>query len=614
MRTILVILIVFLLVPAEGYSQQKTRQQHLDSLLAEVPRMKEDSNAVKLLRNISSLYRPVNSHQSVAFARRSLELAKKIKFKRAYARCYLVLGDAYSEKTEYALALDYYFKALDEYRAANNEEGIADVYLQVGHVYWAQANTKKSEEYLEKARTMSIAQKDTGRWISVLVHLGSLSHNDARKSMDYYLLGLDLAERKGQVSTIMSLTSNVGNGYQLLGQYNKAMVYYAKALRTAEALGITDHVATINSNMGLMLVSIADSVSVPGDSLVPAGRETRLSKAIELLKKSLRISQEAGVYTIIPAITGGLATAYQMKGDYKEAYAWLEKFVVGKDSIFSNEKSDKIAELESKRALLLKDKDIQLANLALAKKRNETTLYIITSALLLIITFILFRNFRKQKKSNALLEKEKSCSDNLLLNILPAEVAEELKEKGDAKAKQYDEVSVLFTDFVDFTGTAEHMSPQDLVKELHDCFTVFDAIIERNGLEKIKTIGDAYMAVCGLPNKDTNNAYKAVQAALEIRDYIENRNKQKRGFNIRIGVNSGPVVAGIVGVKKFAYDIWGDAVNTAARMEQHGTPGEVNISRSTYDLVKDHFRCTSRGKLAVKNKGEVEMFFVREKL
>lgn len=214
------------------------------------------------------------------------------------------------------------------------------------------------------------------------------------------------------------------------------------------------------------------------------------------------------------------------------------------------------------------------------------------------------------EQQHAALVEEKKKSDDLLLNILPTEVAEELKQKGSSAARQYDQVSVLFTDIVDFTILAQQMDPQELVRELNECFTAFDAIIERHGLEKIKTIGDAYMAVCGLPVSDPRHAQKTVQAALEIRDLTASRSLQTHAFQIRIGINSGPVVAGIVGVKKFAYDIWGDTVNTAARMEQHGEAGKINISAATYGLVKDAFICTPRGRVAAKSKGEVEMYFV----
>lgn len=205
------------------------------------------------------------------------------------------------------------------------------------------------------------------------------------------------------------------------------------------------------------------------------------------------------------------------------------------------------------------------------------------------------------------LKSEKKKSDDLLLNILPVEVADELKEKGMAEAKQYNHVTVLFTDFVNFTGISEQMTPKELVKEIHENFTAFDAIIEKHGLEKIKTIGDAYLAVCGLPIANEMHAIQVVKAAKDIQAYMARKSGK---FQIRIGVNSGPVIAGIVGVKKYAYDIWGDCVNTAARMEQNSESGKINISGATFELVKTHFECIHRGKIAAKNKGEIDMCFV----
>ena len=193
-----------------------------------------------------------------------------------------------------------------------------------------------------------------------------------------------------------------------------------------------------------------------------------------------------------------------------------------------------------------------------------------------------------------------------MLNILPAEVAEELKSKGSAEARSYDNVSVLFTDFVNFSGISENMTAQELVSEIDYCFKAFDLIIERNGLEKIKTIGDAYLAVCGLPNEHSDHAQRVVKAALEIRDFIAS---QQKNFHIRIGIHSGPVVAGIVGVKNYAYDIWGDTVNTANRMESSAEAGHVNISGNTYELVRADFSCIYRGKISAKNKGELDMYY-----
>jgi class 3 adenylate cyclase len=213
------------------------------------------------------------------------------------------------------------------------------------------------------------------------------------------------------------------------------------------------------------------------------------------------------------------------------------------------------------------------------------------------------------------LREEKKKSDDLLLNILPAEIAEELKQKGSAVARDYEKVTVMFTDFKDFTKISEQLTPTELVKEIDFCFSAFDRIIQKHGVEKIKTIGDAYMCVGGLPLASNTHAYDVVNAALEIRNFMEKHNheKQLKGqhqFRIRIGIHTGSVVAGIVGVKKFAYDIWGDTVNIASRIESSGEPSKVNISGSTYELVKNNFNCSYRGKIEAKNKGQIDMYFV----
>lgn len=219
------------------------------------------------------------------------------------------------------------------------------------------------------------------------------------------------------------------------------------------------------------------------------------------------------------------------------------------------------------------------------------------------------------RKKNVVITHEKELSDALLLNILPEEVAQELKEKGSAEAKQFDEVTVMFTDFKNFTQISEKLSPKELVHEVHTRFKDFDNIISKYNIEKIKTIGDAYMCAGGLPVANSTHAVDVVNAAIEIQEYVEENKRKKEAagelfFEIRIGIHTGPVVAGIVGVTKFAYDIWGDTVNIASRMESSGETGKVNISQSTYELVKEKFQCTSRGKIQAKNKGEVEMYFV----
>jgi class 3 adenylate cyclase len=221
------------------------------------------------------------------------------------------------------------------------------------------------------------------------------------------------------------------------------------------------------------------------------------------------------------------------------------------------------------------------------------------------------------KLSLEMVECERQKSDKLLLNILPQSTAQELKEKGCAEPNIYESVTVLFADFKNFTQTTQKLSPKRLVNNLNHCFSAFDKIIQKYNVEKIKTIGDAYMAAGGLFDHHHTHSVETIKAAFEMLEFVENWKLEQLqlrqiAWDIRIGLHTGSVIAGVVGIHKFSFDIWGDTVNTASRMELHGTPGRVNISASTYALVKDQFRCQSRGKIYVKGKGELEMFWVEK--
>lgn len=207
-----------------------------------------------------------------------------------------------------------------------------------------------------------------------------------------------------------------------------------------------------------------------------------------------------------------------------------------------------------------------------------------------------------------------------MLNILPVEIAEELKANGRAEARDFELVTILFTDFKEFTKLSEKMSAHELVSEINYCFKAFDEIMSKYRIEKIKTIGDSYMAAGGLPATSADSVKNTVLAGLEIQAFIKKRKveREEKGalaFEMRAGIHSGPVVAGIVGVKKFQYDVWGDTVNTASRMESAGAVDRVNISETTYELLKNEsqFQYEYRGKIEVKGKGEITMYFVELK-
>ena len=218
----------------------------------------------------------------------------------------------------------------------------------------------------------------------------------------------------------------------------------------------------------------------------------------------------------------------------------------------------------------------------------------------------------KLKQKTKELEEEKIKTDNLLLNILPAPIIAEWKQNGEINPRNYQMTSILFTDFYDFARQTSNLTPDKVLNELNDIFYEFDDIIAKYELEKLKTIGDSYM-IGSIPNEFPDHAVRIINAALEMRNYIKRRNeKSNHKWKFRAGINSGQVVAGVVGNNKFTYDVWGDTVNIASRMNSSCEINEINISGTTYNLVKDYFDCEYRGKLNAKGKGEIDMYFVKE--
>jgi adenylate cyclase len=228
------------------------------------------------------------------------------------------------------------------------------------------------------------------------------------------------------------------------------------------------------------------------------------------------------------------------------------------------------------------------------------------------VAFTLLASFAHQRNTAlAALRAEQEKAEALLLNILPRPIAERLKDDAHTIADHFVAASILFADVVNFTPLAQRLQPAEMVGVLDQLFSRFDALVERHGLEKIKTIGDCYMAAAGVPSPGPDHARKAALLALAMRDVlVTSAVGGQPGLELRIGINSGPVVAGVIGTKRFLYDLWGDAVNTASRMESHGTPGEIQITRATYELLKDEFVCRRRGTILVKGKGPMETWYL----
>ena len=444
--------------------------------------------------------------------------------------------------------------------------------------------------------------KDTKGIADCYSSLGNIytNYQNINKGLSYYKKSIALSKAIGDLLTLANEYTNLSGVYM-------AKQDYGTAINCIDSAGIIlkrqpDRYARL-----LYLQAVSHLLLIVPDSLLfkmNATPTTKYKMAEENLSTALVLANSQNNPMQKLQVFGMLTYINETLGNYKDGYNHLKALYLLKDSIAGQEARKKVVQkemqynFEKKSAadkVLQEKKDIRQRTI-----RKSLLAGLSFSAVFLLIVF----------RQNNRIKKEQKRSENLLLNILPAKVAAELKINGKAQAQRFEHISVLFTDFVNFTGASEALTPEQIVGELHECFTAFDYIIEKNGLEKIKTIGDAYMAVSGLPSAKSDHAQRAVQSAIEIVQYMQNRAKTENAFGIRVGINSGPVVAGIVGVKKFAYDIWGDTVNTAARMEQKSESGRINMSQSTYELVKNDYNCSYRGELEAKNKGKLKMYFV----
>ena len=535
------------------------------------------------------------------YAFKAIKLFEEIKYKNGLAYANYVLGVIFNSEGNFVESHKYYQKSLKIYEELGDKSGIASAYNVIGDNFNEQKNYDDALKYLEKARKLFDEVHDMKGLSYTYNNIGEAYYQKGNytEAIKNYFHAKVIEEQNGDKYGVAVTNNNIGESYSKQGEQTEALKLYLIALQSFEELGNKKEIAETYNR-------IAESFL----------KQNKNEEALAYETKSLDLSKEIGAKNNLITAYKNLAMIYFQKKNYEEAYLHQVLYIELKDSIFNNENASKITHLQMQYDF---DKNAVIQKASQDKKDALHTLtnkiFIIGLLVLFALAIFIFGRYKIIDYQKEIIQIEKDRSDNLLLNILPVQIAKELKEDGKAEARNYEMVTVMFTDFKDFTRIAEQLSPSQLVEEIHTCFSAFDNIIHKHQIEKIKTIGDAYMCAGGLPLKNQTHAEDVVKAALEIREFMKEHNKKKIAngqpqFEIRIGVNSGPVVAGIVGVKKFAYDIWGDTVNLASRMESHGVVGEVNISGTTFELIKEKFPCAYRGKVEAKNKGEVDMYFV----
>ncbi|MBP7515895.1 MAG: tetratricopeptide repeat protein [Flavobacteriales bacterium] len=524
---------------------------------------------------------------------------------------HMFLGRAYDMLGDYPQSLDHYHAALLLAEHRPNMEDRAWLYSSIGLLFYAQDRLDTALTWFERANAAyarSTAPASAGiTWNNVaLIHQ---RHGEFGKALSCCDHGL-------------AVSTDNGNGRGVL-------------LGTKGAIHLDMGHADSALHFSHMAVNVLDATAAPQTRVIVRNQLAKALCASGRYREAL-VHAEMG-RAIIDSVDIDIDTreenAYMLSdihariGPAEKAYAYLKEYVTLNDSIHNEVIGRKLRALDLRQQELADSLRSSVESKRVALKHQEELsaeqgrkrLYLFGGIIVLVVSGGLWNRLQYTRRAKKEVEKERDRSDSLLLNILPAEIAEELKSTGGAVARDIDQVTILFTDFKGFTQLSEQLSAQELVSEINTCFKAFDGMLARFGVEKIKTIGDAYMAAGGLPTPSTDSARNTVMVALEMQRFMHAYKAQrdaegKPSFEMRVGIHTGPVVAGIVGVKKFQYDVWGDTVNTASRLESSGEVGQVNVSEATYALLKDDpsFNFTSRGKIVAKGKGELEMFFVHQ--
>ena len=600
-----IILLGILFLSMQPAKAQKEGQPLADSLEQVLKRMDiSETERVDVLATLAYEYRNLMPRKAIVFGEQAELLAKNIHYDKKLGEIYLYQAYAYSFFNDIIKSYELALLALKY----NTDYKVRDV-LPLSKLMAVLWNPNSSLEKQSIAILKILPEVNTIEskvwYIRTIGGFGNAfnSVNDAATSDSLILLAIAESQKYNQKFMEAHNLARLIDSYFIRQLYDTCIYLNKKTNAYFDSI----HEKRIYSEGLGGLVDIY---------LIKSKTDKKfLDSALFYSNLSLQKALEIEYQTRILGCYQQLYLIHKEKGDSKNTVLFLEKFVSLNDSLYGQNARSKLEGIAIQQRDEIADTQLQLKDAEVAQQRIYSYAALAGIVLITLLLLFVFKNYKNQKKATKIIIHEKQRSEDLLLNILPAEMAEELKSNGITKAKAFTMVTVMFTDFKDFTGISEKVSAELLVDEIHHCFSAFDLILQKYKIEKIKTIGDAYMCASGLPVPSYTHATDMIQAAIEFQHYMLERKKEKesRGeipFLLRIGIHTGPVVAGIVGIKKYAYDIWGDTVNLAARMEQNSESGKINISGSTYELVKDKFNCVHRGKIQAKNKGEIDMYFV----
>lgn len=560
-----------------------------------------DTAKLELLRNLS--FNELNDLKlALKYAEELVALSERLDNNLYLHRGYLQKGNKKRLMGDLDEALAAYFLSGEAAKKAKFLKGEGTAYTAIADIYSISNNHTNARIYYTKAIATLRLSKDSVAIGSAISNAGDefLNHGIYDSALLFFRESGLIFEKINYPIGVAYSRGNAGMVYANTGQNDLA------EKNINEAIGILEQ-AEDYYPICVYLISMSDIYLKKGDSKI----------AMNYAMRSLKLAQQYRLKDQISDANLKLSELYEKAGNSDESLKYFKNYILYRDSVNDIKSVQKMADLRTNYEVSQKQVEVDLLN---QQKKTQRIIVIATVIALFLIFLYALSLYRRNvfiKKTNLIIKEEKYRSEKLLLNILPEETAQELKQSGKVKAQKFESVTVLFTDFKGFTHYAENLSPEKVVESVDFYFSKFDEIMDKYGLEKIKTVGDSYMCAGGLPFPTEDHAYKMVMAAIDIAEFVNESLKQVSDnevrFAIRIGINTGPVVAGVVGTRKFAYDIWGDTVNIASRMESNSIPGRINISENTYRLVKDFFDCEYRGEIEVKNRGVMKMYFVNNK-